>query len=89
MPLMPLDLFCSVLSKTQNTLLTNLAVYTDHLQTLQMAQIEQVASASTTTTTTNTTTAPQDGLNFQSLWDESKYSFTTHLKQLNADSNLI
>jgi hypothetical protein len=44
-----------------------------------MAQIEQIASASTSTTTTTTTTtttsAPQDGPNFQSLWDESKYSF--------------
>jgi len=49
-----------------------------------MAQIqEQVASTSTstgtntTTTTTTTTTTPTPVVDaFQSLWDESKYSFT-------------
>jgi len=42
-----------------------------------MAQIqEQVASASTTTeATTSTTPVVADA--FQSLWDESKYSFIT------------
>jgi hypothetical protein len=43
-----------------------------------MAQIQEQVASSSSTPATTTTTTPQVEDSFQSLWDESKYSFTTY-----------
>jgi hypothetical protein len=63
--------------KTSDFLLTNF-LWQNYSKNhfVAMAQIqEQVASSSSTPATTTT---PQVEDSFQSLWDESKYSFTTY-----------